>query len=89
MYEEEPQTPVGDISTWDFQTLLSQAESGNADAQHYLGDLYDCEPDGAADAVLWWRRAAAQGHADAMSDLGTAYEGGSGVERDIDKAIVL
>lgn len=61
MHEEEPQAPVGDICTWDFQTLLSQAEAGYAEAQHYLGGLCDCEPGGAADAVLWWSKAAAQG----------------------------
>lgn len=70
-----------EVWDWDFKTLLRHAEAGNAAAQHRLGGLYDLEPDGAELAVYWWRKAAEQGCAPAMNDLGANYQNGSGVEK--------
>lgn len=89
MLEEKKQAPPVDICDWDFKTLLGQAEAGNPAAQHHLGCLCDLEPDGAEEAVAWWRKAAEQGYAASMNDLGAAYEAGSGVEQDLQQALVL
>ena len=39
-------------------------------------------------AISWWRRAAAQGSMRAQFHLGQAYQFGSGVERDLDTALL-
>lgn len=62
--------------------LTSLAASGDAEAQHVLGDMLDVVVHDALEAVKWWQKAAAQGHAGAMNDLGAAYECGSGVAQD-------
>jgi len=35
------------------------------------------------EALRWYKKAAAQGHAGAMSDIGYMYQAGRGVERDV------
>jgi TPR repeat protein len=37
--------------------------------------------------VEWYRKAAAQGHATAQSNLGACYDQGEGVRKDADKAV--
>ncbi len=58
------------------------AEQGNAQAQFYLGDIYEWGlgvPQDYTEAVKWYRKAADQGHADAQSLLGDMYYEGRGV----------
>ncbi len=58
------------------------ADQGDAEAQYYVGFLYDSGLLGttnSAEAVKWWRLAAAQDHARAQYQLGNAYENGMGV----------
>ena len=71
-----------EVCDWDFETLRHHAEAGLAVAQHHLGCLCDLQPDGAEEAACWWQKAAAQGYAAAMNDLGANYEEGRGVEKD-------
>lgn len=82
--------------------LEEEAEKGNVKAQHYLGEFYYDETwkyDSLSDnydeehveelykkAVKWYRKAAEQGYADAMSKLGSCYLYGHGVEEDRDEA---
>lgn len=72
---------------------LPEAESGNAEAQTYVGMLLEKGIDGDgpdyAKAVTWYQRAADSGHAPAKYNLGTLYERGLGVEMDMLKAINL
>ena len=79
----------GDYATA-YRGFLSAAEQGNANAQVYLGFMYDAgegvsQDDG--EAVKWWRRAAEQGDADAQRILGTLYREGEGVPQDYDEAV--
>ena len=61
------------------------AEQGYADAQFFLGDMYDngrgVQKD-YAQAVKWYRKAAEQGDAMAQGSLGFMYENGRGVQKD-------
>jgi len=61
------------------------AERGEADAQNFLGVMYDTGQGLTLDhleAARWYRRAAEQGDADAQYNLATLYESGDGVARD-------
>ena len=52
-----------------FAEIRSAAEQGDADAQYKLGFCYlngDGVPSDPAEGMRWWRKAAAQGHADAQ-----------------------
>ncbi|MGH7788768.1 MAG: tetratricopeptide repeat protein [Candidatus Binatia bacterium] len=54
--------------------LLPLAERGHPEAQCLIGNLHDGgfgRPRDQAQAVLWYERAAAQGHVVAMNNLGT------------------
>ena len=61
------------------------AEQGNANAQFFLGFMYDNGqgvPQDYAKAVKWCRKAAEQGYARAQNDLGVMYNDGQGVPLD-------
>ncbi len=61
------------------------AEQGNANAQFFLGVMYDKGRGVTQDyakAVKWFRKAAEQGHARAQALLGIAYDMGQGVPQD-------
>ncbi|MEM9555364.1 MAG: caspase family protein [Acidobacteriota bacterium] len=64
---------------------LPQAEAGDAEAQFYVGQIYEkglgAAPD-LAQAALWYRKAAEQGDAPSAVALGYLFEEGLGVERD-------
>lgn len=64
---------------------LRLAENGDAAGQFHMGMAYDSgtgvEKD-LAKALDWYRKAAAQGHGNAMIQLGHHYEAGSGVGKD-------
>jgi uncharacterized protein len=62
----------------------------DADAQYDLGVRYyigEGVPQGYEQAVKWYMKAAAQGHAEAQNDLGFSYEQGEGVPQDYEQAV--
>ena len=70
----------------DYATTLAKitplAEAGDADAQYWLGDMYDWGRGVATsdlEARKWYRRAAKAGHAKAQYRLGQIYQNGWGV----------
>lgn len=76
------------LSAW-----LPQANAGDAEAQTYVGELYERGIGGEAprhaEAAQWYRKAADKGHTRAMINLGFLYEKGLGVERDPAAALAL
>ena len=71
---------------------MTDAESGNADAQNTVGEIFERglggEPNYEA-AAIWYQRAADQGHSTAQLNLGALYERGLGVPRDRLQALNL
>lgn len=71
---------------------LPQAEEGDAQAQTYVGEIFEkglgVEPDYLL-AASWYQRAAAQNHARAQINLGYLYEAGLGVAQDLPEAMNL
>lgn len=66
--------------------LIRRAEAGDADAQYWLGDVYERErhdrktrPEWREKSSLWWHKAAAQGYAKAQWSL-AAWLGEEGAE---------
>src|SRR2546425_9859263 len=69
--------------------LQKGADSGDADAQFNLGELYfkgEGVPQDYAQARQWWEKAAAQGDAKAQNNLGWLYANGMGVPQDYAQA---
>jgi len=66
--------------------LLSQAQNGDAEAQHQLAEIYYDQED-YGNAVQWYIKAAEQGHAVAQKDLGFMYDTSKGVEYSVEKAM--
>lgn len=64
------------------------AEAGNAEAQFYLGVMYETGVRGndMATAAKWYRKAAEQGHVQAQTRLGVLYYQGRGVPADLAEA---
>lgn len=89
-FTEEVHDRISDLlkGDWGKETFLqmrSYAESGHAEAQYYLGMMYDDGKGTERDAALaaeWYRKAAEQGIAAAQSNLGAMYETGDGVQTD-------
>lgn len=75
----------GDWGKETFTQMKSYAENGHAEAQYYLGIMYDdgkgVEQD-SAQAAQWYRRAAENGMAAAQCNLAGMYETGDGVPTD-------
>ena len=74
----------GDYATA-IRELRPLAKQGNANAQFFLGLMYDKGrgvPQDDAEAVKWSRKAAKQGYARAQNDLGVMYNDGQGVPQD-------
>jgi hypothetical protein len=71
---------------------LAEAEKGNAEAQYYVGKIYEgglgTEPDYKS-AASWYEKAAAAGHSASQYSLGALYEKGLGVPADSTKAFDL
>lgn len=69
---------------------LPQAEQGDAEAQNYVGEIFEKglgqEPDYLS-AVSWYTKAANQGYSRAQINLGYMYEKGLGVDKDITTAL--
>jgi uncharacterized repeat protein (TIGR01451 family) len=77
-------------NTEEFQTTLTTAQSGDADAQNSLGVCYYQGRGVAKDytqAIEWFQKAATQGHAGAQCNLGICYDNGYGVVKDYTKAV--
>jgi len=78
-----------DAKGFDFCTPL--AEKGDVEAQNILGHLFYMGVGGPANkdykkTVIWWKRAAVQGDAEAKYNLAILYEKGIGVEMDYNRA---
>ena len=74
----------GDFATA-LQEFMPLAEQGNADAQYYLGLMYEYGkgvPKDDKTAMKWWTLAAEQGNADAQIQLGGRYLLGERVPKD-------
>jgi len=70
--------------------LQTAAQSGDANAQQWLGYMYEYGqgvPLDYAQALFWSRKAAAQGNADAQINLGNMYYYGQGVPQDYAQAV--
>jgi len=71
---------------------LAEAEKGNADAQYYVGKIYEgglgTDPDYPT-AARWYEKAAAAGHSASQFVLASMYEKGQGVTADAAKALNL
>ena len=69
---------------------LPQAHEGKAEAQAYVGEIYErglgVEPDYDL-ALKWYKKAADQGNSRAQVNIGYLYEKGLGVERSIPTAL--
>ena len=72
------------------ESIISDAEGGDASAQIDLGEMY-YHGDGIAqnfgEAIKWFRLAADQGHADAQFYLGLSYDSGEGVLENDQEAV--
>ncbi len=69
---------------------LPLAKEGDAEAQTYVGEIYEKGLGIEADykiAAEWYKRAAEQGHSRAQINLGYLFEGGLGVKRDLTTAM--
>lgn len=72
-------------------TMLKKAEQGDAQAQSFLGIMYEKGigvVKDEAEALKWYRKAAEQGNAQAASILGIMYADGLGVPRNEEEALV-
>ena len=71
--------------------MKTEAEQGDAEAQHVLGFSYQEGRDGLPQdyekAAYWYRKAAEQGFAFAQSVLGLKYHIGEGVEQNDEMAV--
>lgn len=69
---------------------LPQAEGGDAEAQNYVGEIFEKglgqEPDYVS-ARQWYAKAADQGHSRAQINLGYLFEKGLGVEQNVTIAL--
>jgi TPR repeat protein len=76
-----------------FARNMKKAAAGDADAQYFIGVMYDTGGEGApkdpAKAREWYEKSAAQGRTTAMALLAKLYEDGEGVEQDYKKAFEL
>ena len=75
--------------TKDLQTLQTQANQGNTEAQNRLGELYAKGrgvPQDYAQARTWYEKAAAQGHPLAQNNLAELYFAGLGGPQDYVRA---
>ena len=72
--------------------LLQMANDGDPSAQCAMGDYYNVEEPHAdfKEAFNWYKKAAAQNHAQALFNMGNYYAVGAGVvQKDMDKSIAF
>jgi|GEM_PF-5951629 TPR repeat protein len=81
---------IESIDTQEIFGLIEEAEKGNVDAQHKLGDKY-FDGDGVLqnylEAKKWYELAAKQGDSDSQYRIGVFYANGFGVVKDIKVAL--
>jgi len=74
----------------DFEALKRKAANGDPETQCAVADVYAddsrAEFYDASQAVIWYEKAAAQGHTRAQWLLGAGYFQGIGIEKDMEKA---
>lgn len=73
-----------------FANLKQQAETGDAQAQSDLGQMYEdgkVTPFNGVKAFEWFKKSADQGHASGQAGLGYMYARGDGVPKDAGKAV--
>lgn len=75
----------GDVTTA-MARLRKASDAGNAPAQVLLADILD-QAEMNEEAVVYYRKAAEQGHADGEFGLGNMYASGEGVKRDPAEAL--
>ena len=90
--EPEPRnSPKAKANDQALTELRTQAEQGDAKAQNELGEVFRLGKLGVAtnqvEAVKWFRKAAEQGSAVAHHCLGSMYQAGQGVPKDIAEAL--
>lgn len=83
--EEEYRNQLESKEFWkNFDELTFNAQTGDADAQNKLGEMYyygdEIEQD-LNQAVYWFKEAAKQKHADGMFNLGVCFVNGDGLEK--------
>ncbi len=83
--QEEYRNQLEDKEFWaEFDELTFNAQTGDADSQNRLGEMYyygdEIEQD-LDQAIYWFKEAAKQKHADAMYNLGVCFINGEGVDR--------
>ncbi|MEA1675795.1 tetratricopeptide repeat protein [Nitrospirillum sp. BR 11163] len=90
------QKGVGAFERKDYPAALADltpaADKGDAEAQTYLGWMYEKGlgvPVDYARAQAWYTKAANKGHAHALNNLGSLYYLGNGVPKDAPKGISL
>ena len=75
-----------------FDNYRIAAESGNAEAQVELGEMYtdgEVVEENLQEAAYWYQKAADQDNAIALKNLGAFYYYGNGVSEDVEKGIAL
>ena len=73
-----------------YRKLKTLADQGDANAQHFLGTMYEVGrgvPQDYKEAVKWYRLAAKQGNSLAQTSLGVLYAKGQGVPQDYKEAV--
>jgi TPR repeat protein len=87
--EERAQNILQRMERLKFMHLKEAAQSGNAQAQYKLGValIYENVERDEAQGVQWLRKAVAQGHSGAQTEIGLLYYKGLAVERDSAKAV--
>ena len=85
-----PKTTFAGLAHTALREWRPLAEQGNANAQFFLGVMYDKGQGVRQDlreAARWFRKAAEQGHAEAQFNLGAMYDNGQGVPQDDAEAV--
>ena len=75
------QESINDISDMSFEEIENLTEKGDAEAQCFLGQIYDfdCDFRDFSKAVKWYKLAADQGDTLAQYNLGCCYLDGNGI----------
>lgn len=73
-----------------FDSLIKKAESGDAEAQYNLAEMYENGKGTSQDyekAMYWYLKAAQNGEPQSMAKIGDMYFNGEGVERNLESAV--